>query len=306
MKPATEDRELLTASPPTAHAAPESPAGPRISVVVNTLNEELRLGYALRSVRDWADEIVVVDMYSDDRTAQVAASFGAKVLLHERLGYADPARTYAVEHSTGDWILILDADELIQEPLSRRLRAIAATDDADAVCIHWRNYLLGAALGHTAWGPHQDRHVRFFRRNAVELRPDVHDYLHVNAWARVLDLGDAPELEMIHFNYLDVTQFVEKMNRYTSIEAAAAVSRGERSSRVGAIRLAARTFVGRYLRRGGYKDGWRGFYLSGLMAAYRFIASAKAEELRRNGTRAEVEAKYVEEAERVLAGYPQP
>jgi glycosyltransferase involved in cell wall biosynthesis len=233
----------------------------------------------------------------------VAASFGAKVLLHERLGYADPARAYAVDQSSGDWILVLDADELIQEPLSRRLLAVAAHDEADAVCIHWRNYLLGAALGHTGWGPHQDRHVRFFRRNALDLTPDVHDYLHVKEWARVLDLGDAPELEMIHFNYLDVEHFVEKMNRYTSIEAAAAVSRGEKTGRTGAIRRAAREFVGRFLRRGGYKDGWRGFYLSGLMAAYRFIALAKAEELRRNGSREAVEARYREEAERVLKGY---
>jgi glycosyltransferase involved in cell wall biosynthesis len=293
----------LTANLSATDGVPESQVNPRISVVINTLNEEQRLGYALRSVKDWADEIVVVDMHSDDRTADVAASFGAKVLLHERIGYADPARTYAVEQSTGDWILILDADELIQEPLSRRLRAIAANNEADAVYIHWRNYLLGAALSHTGWGPHQDRHVRFFRRNALDLKPDVHNFLKAKDWARVLDLGPSPDLEVIHFNYLDVTHFVEKMNRYTSIEAAATVSQGEKTGRTGAIQRTAREFVGRYLRRGGYRDGWRGFYLSGLMAAYRFIALAKAEELRRNGSRTDVEATYGEEAERVLEGY---
>lgn len=295
----------MIANPSTIDAAPENRQAPRISVVINTLNEEERIGYALRSVRDWADEIVVVDMHSDDRTAEIADSLGARVLLHDRLGYADPARAFAVDESTGDWILILDADELVQEPLSRRLRSIAANDEADAVYIHWRNYLLGAALGHTGWGPHQDRHVRFFRRNALDLRPDVHNFLKVKDWARVLDLGPSPDLEVIHFNYLDVTHFVEKMNRYTSIEAAAAVSRGEKRSRIAAIRISAREFVGRYLRRGGYRDGWRGFYLSGLMAAYRFITVAKTEELRRNGRPEDVEAGYREEAERILAGYRQ-
>lgn len=281
-------------------------ANPQISVVVNTLNEELRIGQALRSVRDWADEIVVVDMHSDDRTVEIAAGLGAKIFLHERLGYADPARAFAVAQSTGEWVLILDADELVPEPLSRRLRAIAEEDQADAVRIFMRNYLLGAELGHTGWGPHQDPHVRFFRRDALELTPDVHNFLQVKDWARVIDVGPANGLELIHFNYLDVEHFVEKMNRYTSIEAAAAFAKGDRPSRTQAMRLAARTFIGRYLRRGGYKDGWRGFYLSGLMAAYRFITVAKTEELRRNGTRADVQALYREEAERILAGYRRP
>ncbi len=284
----------------------QTQAGPRISVVLNTLNEEKRIGYALRSVKDWADEIVVVDMHSDDRTAEIAVAFGARVAMHDRVGYADPARAFAVDQSTGEWILILDADELVPEPLSRKLRSIAAADEADAVRIYMRNYLLGAALGHTGWGPNQDPHVRFFRRNALELTPDVHNFLKVKEWARVHDVGPGSDLELVHFNYLDVEQFVEKMNRYTSIEAAGAVSRGEKATRTSAIRLAARTFIGRYLRRGGYRDGWRGFYLSGLMAAYRFIVVAKTEELRRNGNRGRVEVTYGEEAERILAGYGNP
>jgi glycosyltransferase involved in cell wall biosynthesis len=271
--------------------------------VINTLNEEERIGFALRSVKDWADEIIVVDMHSDDRTAEIAASHGARVLLHDRVGYADPARAYAVGQTTGDWILILDADELVQKPLSQRLLSIAAGDEADAVRIHWRNYLLGAPMGHTGWGPHQDSHARFFRRNTVDLKPDVHNFYRVKDGARVVDLGSDPSLEIVHFNYLDVEHFVEKMNRYTSIEAAAIAARGEKTGRGRAMVRAGREFIGRYLRRGGYKDGWRGFYLSGLMAGYRFITLAKAEELRRNGPRADVAARYREEAERILQGY---
>jgi glycosyltransferase involved in cell wall biosynthesis len=284
-------------------ASQPAQARPRISVVVNTLNEEPRIGYALRSVKDWADEIVVVDMHSDDRTTEIASGLGARVFLHERLGYADPARAFAVGQATGDWILILDADELVPEPLSLRLQAMAAAGEADAVRIFRRNHLLGAPLGYTGWGPQQDPHVRFFRKGALDLTPDVHNYLRVKEWARVLDVGSARDLELVHFNYVDVEQFVEKMNRYTSAEAAAAVARGDKGSRIGAIRLATRTFIGRYLRRRGYRDGWRGFYLAGLMAAYRFVALAKAEELRRNGPSGRVEAAYRDEAERILDGY---
>src|SRR5450759_1251360 len=94
--------------------------GTRISAVINTLNEERNLPFALRSVQDWVDEIVVVDMHSEDATRDIAKQYGARVFLHERLGYADPARAFALEQAVGDWILLIDADELIPAPLSER------------------------------------------------------------------------------------------------------------------------------------------------------------------------------------------
>lgn len=276
---------------------------PRISVVINTLNEEARLPYALRSVRPWVDEIVVVDMRSDDRTVDVARSYGARVFDHERLGYADPARAFGIERSTGEWILILDADEVVPEPLSRALRAIARSGDADAVSIAWRNFLLGAPLAHTGWGPDQDRHVRFFRRGAITATPDLHDYLHLVSGARVDRLPAADGLCVAHFNYADISQFIQKLDRYTTIEAAATLSAGGRGGPRRAIVAAAREAVGRLTRRGGVRDGWRGLYLSLLMGVYRLVTIAKVDELRHNGPRLEVEARYRSEAERLVAGY---
>ena len=97
----------------------------RISVVINTWNEEQNLPWSLGSVRSWADEIVVVDMHSQDRTREIAESFGAKVYLHEWLGFADPARAFAIAQATCDFVLLLDADEMIPKPLSRELQRIA-------------------------------------------------------------------------------------------------------------------------------------------------------------------------------------
>lgn len=277
-----------------------------VSVVVNTLNEEARLSYALRSVRPWVDEIVVVDMRSDDRTVEIARQFGAVVFDHARVGYADPARSYGIERSTGDWILVLDADEVVPEPLSRALLDIAESDRVDAVSIGWRNHLLGAPLLHSGWGPEQDRHIRFFRRGAVAARADIHDYLAISEGARVLRLPASDPLCITHFNYVDLSQFLEKLNRYTTIEATAAFDRDDRGGRGRAIARASREVVGRFARRGGFRDGWRGFYLSLLMGVYRLVAVAKLDELRRNGSRQEIEARYRSEAERLLAGYGPP
>jgi glycosyltransferase involved in cell wall biosynthesis len=276
---------------------------PRISAVLNTLNEEKRLPFALRSVHGWVDEIVVVDMHSTDATREIAEGFGATVFLHERLGYADPARRFALEQATGDWILLLDADEMVPLPLSERLREIALLDETDVVVIPWLNHLLGAALWHTGWGPAQDHHERFFRKGSVAARPTVHGFLEIQPGARVMELPYSEGLAVVHFNYLDVRHFVKKLNQYTDIEA----ERMQGDPGAGSIPRACvrglREFIRRYFRLRGYKDGWRGFYLSALMATYRLVVAAKARERRVNGDRQAVEAAYAAEAEKVLAAY---
>jgi (heptosyl)LPS beta-1,4-glucosyltransferase len=279
---------------------------PRISVVVNTLNEEKNLPFALRSVRPWVDEIVVVDMHSDDRTVDIAREFGARVFLHERVGFADPARAFALEQTCGDWILILDADEIIPFPLSRVLLRTAHSDTADVVRIPMLNYLLGAPLMHTSWGPDQDPHFRFFKKGCLTATSTVHNYLHLVPGSRVFKLRFEPGLAIVHFNYLDSEQFIERLNRYTSIEAKQAFERGERITAVGALVKGARGFGGRYIRGMGFQDGWRGFYLSLFTSFYRIVTAAKLHELKALGQRERIESRYRQEAEEILKAYGEP
>ncbi|HET8655700.1 MAG TPA: glycosyltransferase family 2 protein [Longimicrobiaceae bacterium] len=272
--------------------------------MINTLNEEENLPLALRSVVSWADEIVVVDMASDDRTVEIAREFGARVYPHERCDFVEPARAYAFAQATGDWVLVLDADEIVPAELAERLRAIARADAADAVRIPRLNYLLGVPLGYTAWGPKQDRHTRFFKRGTVRGNDRIHGRLRSSPDARVLDLPYQPGHAVHHFCYRDVTHFVAKLNRYTSVEALQAHDRGQRASAVRAVLHATKEFVSRYVKNGGYRDGWRGFYLSGLMAFYRFATYAKLQELESSLPAEAVREEYRREAERLLSGYP--
>ena len=279
---------------------------PRISVVINTLNEEKNLPFALRSVQPWVDEIVVVDMYSDDRTVDIAREFGAKVFFHERMGFADPARAFALEQTCGDWILILDADEVVPLPLSKALLSIACSDSADVVRIPWLNYLLGAPLMHSNWGPNQDTHLRFFKKHHVRATSTIHNHLHLVPGSRVLKLRFEPGLAVAHFNYLDSQHFIEKLNRYTSIEAKQAFERGERITPGGALVKAAKGFALHYLKGRGFQDGWRGFYLSLFMSFYRIATAAKLQELRTLGQRERIESRYRQEAEEILKAYGEP
>jgi glycosyltransferase involved in cell wall biosynthesis len=279
---------------------------PRISAVINTLNEEKSLPFALRSVQPWVDEIVVVDMYSDDRTVDIAREFGAKVFFHERMGFVEPARPFAVAKATGDWILLLDADELVPFPLSQRLLAIAQGDRADLVRIPWLNYLLGAPLMHTGWGPTQDPHMRFFKRGFLQASPQIHSPLLPRSGGRVLVIPYEPACAILHFNYLDSADFLERLNRYTSIEAQQAFERGERATPVGVLIKAAKGFGLHFIKRRGFRDGWRGFYLSLFMSFYRIVTAAKLQELTALGPRELIESRYRQEAEKILKAYGEP
>lgn len=274
-----------------------------ISVTVNTLNEEKRLPYTLRSVHSWADEIVVVDMHSDDRTREIAELFGAKVYLHERTGFVEPARAFAVEKATHEWVLMLDADEVVPVTLSRRLQEIACNDEADVVLIPWRNFLLGKPMDYAGWGMQQDYHARFFKRGHFRFMKTIHQLGRIPKEARTLQLPPQAEFAVSHFNYVDMAHFVEKMNRYTSIEAEDAWKNGTRTGRFRALNKAVRKFIHVYFQRKGFREGWRGFYLAMLMAFYRLLVQAKLTELQQSGTREEVEAFYQQEAERLLKGY---
>ncbi len=268
---------------------------------MNTLNEERRLSYALRSVQDWVDEIIVVDMHSDDRTVEIAKAFGARVFTHERVGYVEPARAYALGRATGDWTLILDADELVPPSLARRLRGVAFGDEADAVDIPRLNYLLGAPLAWTGWGPSQDRHQRFFKTGWAEPTNVIHAALTMREGARVLRLASDDGLALVHFNYTDVAHFIEKLNTYTTIEAVGGARGRPQLGAARVIRATIREFTDRFLRYRGYRDGRRGLYLAGLMAFYRFAVYAKDWERTSIGTREDIERIYEKEAERWLS-----
>ncbi len=274
----------------------------RISAVLNTLNEEANLPYALRSLAGWVDEIVVVDMHSEDRTAEIARSYGARVVLHERTFAVDGARAAAIGQATGDWILVLDADEVVPPALAERLGALARGGTVDVVEIPFLHYLLGAPMMHTGWAPHQEHHRRFFRRGSMIPTDRIHAYLQTAQGARVMRLPFTPDHAVHHFAYLDATHFIKKLNRYTDVEAGQRFEEGERSHPGRALLGAAREFLRRYIRQKGYRDGWRGFYLSLFMAFYRVATHAKLAELEHGGRGDEVRARYGRQADRLLAG----
>lgn len=276
---------------------------PRISVVINTLNEEKNLPFALRSVQSWVDEIIVVDMYSTDRTVEIARQFGAQIHLHRGPGFNYAPRAFAVTLGSSEWILMLDADELIPVALSRELRRIADSGEADVVDIPFTTYMLGAVIHHTGWGPTEEHHMRFFRKGFLVGTSLAHQDFKPVDGARISVLPHHGDNAVVHFSYLNSQQFIEKLNRYTSIEAQQAFEAGFRTKPVRALLRGIMEFRDRYITAGGFRDGWRGFYLSLFMCFYRIVMRAKLYELTVLGPREAIESRYRQEAEEILKAY---
>jgi glycosyltransferase involved in cell wall biosynthesis len=269
---------------------------------MNTRNEAGNIGNAIRSVRTWVDEVIVMDMESEDGTVEIARSLGAKVFSYPKVINFDAARVAAVEHATCDWVLLLDADEVIPLELSRRLRRAAQAHEADAYAIPRLNYFSGEALLNAGWAPEQDRQLRFFRKGTVTLNDILHAHIAANPGVRVVNMEYGPDACIVHFNYRDSTQFVGKLNQYTSLTAFQRRNSNRAKDRSIVI-VPVLEFLNRYFRKSGYRSGWRGFYYSFMMAAYTMTQAVKIREMQM-GMDAEGSAeRYQKIADAIIGNY---
>lgn len=242
-----------------------------ISAVINTYNEEKHIQGCLESIK-WVDEIVIVDMYSADRTIEIASKYTKLIYYYPRCGYVEPARNFAINKAHGEWILLIDADERLSPGLSENLRDIAKNCQYDVCRIYRDNYFWGQVLHHSGW--QSDAPVRFFKKGfcsfeygEVHVQPSVRGNIHTLQ----RELGF-----LLHYPYESVSTFVRKMDNYTESEARKLLDKEKTAP--GRMQMSARflqEFCRRYFRRRGYRDGIRGFMASALMATYWFVAYVK-------------------------------
>jgi glycosyltransferase involved in cell wall biosynthesis len=238
-----------------------------VSVVVVTLNEEERLRPCLESVA-WADEIVVVDAESGDKTVQLAREFTDRVVVRPWPGYA-AQKNFGLEQATGDWILSLDADEEVPRELREEvLAALEAGGPHAGYQIPRRNIVWGRWIRHG--GLYPDWQLRLFRRGQGRfVTRAVHESVDV--------AGTVGRLRnpLLHRSYRDVADFLARADRYSTLAAEEWVRSGRPARATDLVLRPAGRFLSMYLARGGFLDGWRGFLLAVLYAYYVFIRSAK-------------------------------
>jgi glycosyltransferase involved in cell wall biosynthesis len=276
---------------------------PKISMVVITLNEEANINRTILSVKSWVDEVIVVDMMSDDRTVELARSLGAKVFSYPKVGFVEPARATAVSYASGDWILILDADEMISSPLSRELRSIADRDSADVCRLPRLNYILGKPMIYGQHAPDRDVQVRFFKKHYLRFSDRIHSFPEPEAGARVCTVKFAGNRAIHHFHAATASQLIDKMNRYTTIDADQFFQQGKPAAAWRLLLFPPVFFLYGYFFNQGWRDGWRGLYWAFLMAFYRLTRETKQLQLVECGPLSPSEPPYSREAAELLREY---
>jgi glycosyltransferase involved in cell wall biosynthesis len=282
----------------------------KISVIINTFNEERNIKNCLESVK-WADEIIIVDMYSDDKTVEIAKKYTDNIFFFERMGYADPARQFALEKASNEWILIVDADELVPLKSRDKLFYILKNDLADIVYIPRSNYFIGQQINEMGWGALQDIHPRFFKKDHIRFGDEIHDFYRIDENSRKYII-DNPQEGLIHFSYIDYEHYIEKaLNRYTSIEAENIFEGKKEKIDLGNSSFAIlfklfREFTDYYIINKGYKDGFRGFSISFLAIMYSLMVYMKLklmEEYNSKDTRELIMKEYQNTADKIISEY---
>lgn len=234
-----------------------------LAAVVLTRNEERHVADCLAHLA-WADERVVVDDCSTDRTVEIAREQGARVVSHALESFA-AQRNAALEAVDATWVLFVDADERVTPALAQEVRDVISLRGPAARAGWWiprHNYMIGHRMRGGGWYP--DHQLRLLQRHRAryDLQRPVHEVV-------LLD-GEAGYLQnpLIHYNYDTVAQFRSKMSRYTRLEAAILHQQGIRARPWTYVTMPVREFWRRFITLRGYRDHVFGLLFCGLMAWY--------------------------------------
>ncbi|MFC1753119.1 glycosyltransferase family 2 protein [Thermoproteota archaeon] len=245
-----------------------------ISVVVLAKNESDRIKECLDSICKWCDEVIVIDDFSQDDTAKLAESYGAKVLL-KRMVNEGAHRNWAYAQAKNDWILSLDSDERVTPELRDEIsQTLKNSANYNAFTIPRRNYIGNYWLRYG--GQYPSAQLKLFKNGKFK-------YEEVQVHPRAFLDGECGHLkkDIIHYSYRDFTDFLQKLNRQTTLEAEKWISTGRKMSFAHALWRTNDRFYRKFIGKQGYRDGFMGFMLAVLDSIYQIISYAKYWELKR-------------------------
>ena len=226
----------------------------KLSVVIITKNEENFITDAIKSA-SFADEVIILDSGSIDKTCEIAKELGAKIYQNEWLGFG-PQKNRAVELAKNDWVFVLDSDERITEELKDEIVTTLKEPQFNGYFIARLNNFFGKNIKNC--GLYPDYSIRLFNKNYGKFNDvSVHESVQLTSKAAHL------KNHMIHLAYESIEEFIQKQNRYSSLNH-------KKKSLIKAIINPYWTFFKLYILKKGFLDGWHGFVISKLYAQYTF------------------------------------
>lgn len=246
---------------------------PKISAVIVTLNEELNIERCLLSVIGIADEIVVVDSFSTDRTEEICLKYGARFSCHPFEGYVEQ-KSYVITQASYDYILLIDADEALGNELRSSILAAKHNWTHDGYIFNRLNSYCGQWIRHSGWYP--DRKIRLFdRRKASVKGRNPHDIIVMTKDSSLKFIkGD-----LLHYTYHSVEDHIRQINRFTEIQAMEYFEKGRKAKCFSIVFSPAYKFVRHYFFQLGFLDGYYGFLICRNLAYSTFLKHAKLKAL---------------------------
>jgi len=248
----------------------------KLSVTIITLNEEQNIRDALESVK-WADEIVVVDSGSTDKTVEICKEYTDKVFYNPWPGYM-AQKNLAIDKASHTWILSIDADERVTPELVSEIKEVLKELKADAYYVPRHVFYLGRWINHSGWYP--DRKIRLFRSDKGRWGGiDPHDTVIVNGEVNCLK-GD-----LIHYSFRDIAHHINTMNSFTTIASKEYVKLGKRFRFRDILFRPFFMFLKSYVLKQGFRDGLPGIIIAVTAGYHVFMKYAKLWELSRTQRR---------------------
>ena len=241
----------------------------KISVIIITKDEEKNISDCLKSV-EWADEIIVIDAESNDKTVKLAKIFTDKIFTKKWEGYV-PQKKYALSLASNEWVLSVDADERITPELKNEILNLSPGNFA-GYKIRRKNFLLGKEITSCGWG--NDYQLRLFKKEKTDLTDRlVHEGFTVD--------GKIGKLKnpMLHYTFSSFTEYFNKINYYTSLKAEELV---KQKGKIGGWTIFSHTvsaFILFFINKRGFKDGVRGLIISLLHSVSTMLNYLKLWEL---------------------------
>ncbi|MGZ3787672.1 MAG: glycosyltransferase family 2 protein [Bacteriovorax sp.] len=249
----------------------------KLSVVIITLNEEKNIGRCLESVKDVADEIVVVDSLSTDRTREICRKYSQVRFIEQKfLGYVEQ-KNFALNHASHDCVLSLDADEALSGELSAEIKKIKTNFLGSGYKFNRLTEYNGHWVRHCGWYP--DTKLRIVLKGRARwVGNNPHDALEVDGEVHHLN-GD-----LLHYSYDSISSHVQQTNKFSTIEARALFDKGKRATLLKLITRPPFQFFKDYFLKRGFLDGRYGFVICFINAQYVLLKYAKMIDLEHSKT----------------------
>jgi glycosyltransferase involved in cell wall biosynthesis len=248
---------------------------PKISVVIITLNEEKNIGKCLDSVKDIADEILVIDSYSADNTEKIVLDKGAVFIKNKFVDYVSQ-HEFADQQASNDFILSLDADEVVSNVLAESIQSVKKYWKHDGYSMNRMTNYCGKWIHHSGWYP--DTKLRLYdRRKGQWTGKKIHERFALLEGSTKGHLNG----DILHYSYHTISQHINQANKFTELTALAAYEQGNKSNLFKILFNPVFKFIRNYFLHFGFLDGYYGFIVCTISAHATFLKYVKLKEFQR-------------------------